>query len=98
MYIICDFNPDYKPYVQYEKGKKVLYVKVLRAIYRCIESYLLCYNLYVNTLKDLGFSINTYDRFMSNKMVDVNQFTIVWYVDENKLSHVDPNVVTDILE
>ena len=23
---------------------------------------------------------------------------IVWYVDDNKLSHVDTNVVTDILE
>ena len=31
-------------------------------------------------------------------MIDGNQCTILWYVDDNKLLHVDPNVVTDILE
>ena len=30
---ICEVNPDYKLYVQYEKGKKFLYVKVLREVY-----------------------------------------------------------------
>ena len=39
--IMCEANPDYKPYVQYDNGKKVLYFKVLRAIYGCIESALL---------------------------------------------------------
>ena len=31
-------------------------------------------------------------------MINGNQYTIGWYVDDNKLSHVDPNVVTEILE
>ena len=31
-------------------------------------------------------------------MIYVKQCTIVWYVDDNKLSHVDTNVVTDIIE
>ena len=35
---------------------------------------------------------------MSNNIIDGNQCTVVWYVNENKLSHVDPNLVTDILE
>ena len=96
--IRCDVNPDYKHIVQYENGNKVLQVKVLREIYGCIESALLWYNFYVKTLKDLGFSINTYNIFGSKKMIGGKQFTIVWYVDDNKLSHVDPNVVTDILE
>ena len=39
--IMREVNPDYKPYVKYENGKKVLYVKVMRAIYGCIESALL---------------------------------------------------------
>ena len=50
------------------------------------------------TLKDLGFIINPYDRCMANKMINGKQCTIVWYVDDNKISHVDKNVVTDILE
>ena len=31
-------------------------------------------------------------------MIDGNQCNIVWYVGDNKLSHVDPNMVTDILK
>ena len=31
--ITCEVNPDYKPHVQSENGKKVIYVKVLREIY-----------------------------------------------------------------
>ena len=31
-------------------------------------------------------------------MINGKQYTIVWYVDYNKLSHVDPDLVTEILE
>ena len=73
-------------------------MKVRRAIYGCIYFALLWYNLYVNTLKYIGFSINTYDRCMAKKIIDGKKCTIVWYVDYNKLLHVDPNVVNDIPE
>ena len=95
---MCDFNSDFKNYVQYDKGKKVVYVKFLGEIYGCIESDMLWYNLYVKILKYLGFSINPYDRYGSNKIINGKQCTIVWYVGDNKLSYLDPNVVTDILE
>ena len=39
--IICDVNNEYRQYVREERGKKVLYVKVLRVIYECTESALL---------------------------------------------------------
>jgi hypothetical protein len=96
--IMCEVNADYLPYVVYENGKKVLYVKILRAIYGCIESALLWYNLYATTLKDMGFVINSYDKCVANKIINGKQCTIVWYVDDNKVSHVDPAVVTEILE
>ena len=35
---------------------------------------------------------------MADKIIDGKKCTILWYVDDKKLSHVDPNVVTDILE
>ena len=38
--IMCDINGEYRQYVRYEQGKNVLYLKVLRAIYGCIESAL----------------------------------------------------------
>ena len=96
--IMCEVNQEYKKYVTVQNGKKVLYVKILRAIYGCIESALLWYQLYVSTLKGMGFKLNPYDKCVANKMINGKQCTIVWYVDDNKISHEDPTVVTEILE
>ena len=52
VHIMCEVNQEYKKYVVKENGKEVLYVKILRAIYGCIESALLWYELYV---KGWGF-------------------------------------------
>ena len=34
---MCDINKEYRKYVRYEKGQKLLYLRVLRAIYGYIE-------------------------------------------------------------
>lgn len=96
--IMCDVNEEYKKYVIHKNGKKVLYVRILRAIYGCIESALLWYQLYAKILKGMGFKLNAYDKCVANKMINGKQCTIAWYVDDNKISHEDPKVVTEILE
>ena len=96
--IMCDVNEEHKPNVIYEKGKKVLYMWVTRAIYGCIESALLWYNLYADTLKDMGFKLNPYDRCIANKNINGKQCTIAWYVDDNFVSHADSKVVDDIIK
>ena len=45
----------------------------------------------------MEYVINPYDRCVANKIINGKQLTIVLYVDDNKLSHVDPNLVTEIL-
>ena len=72
-------------------------MKLVGGIYGCIQSSLLWYNLYANTLNDMGFDINPYENFISNKMINRNQFTIGWYVDYNKTSHKEAKVVDDML-
>ena len=96
--IMCKVNPEYTKHVRYEGKTKVLYLRILRAIYGCIESALLWYQLYSNTLSKIGFIINPYDRCVANKMINGKQCTIGWYVDDNKLSHEDKDVVEDILK
>ena len=96
--IMCTVNPKYKPFVQHVNGKKVLYLKVLRAIYGCIESALLWYELFSSTLQQLGFKINPYDRCVANKIINGKQCTIVWYVDDVKVSHMDPEVVGNTIK
>jgi len=96
--IMCEVNPEYRKYVIKENGKKVMYRKVLRAIYGCIKSALFWYKLYVKTLKGMGFILNPDDKCVVNKMINGRQCTVAWYVDDNKLSHVQPEVVTQVLE
>ena len=59
---------------------------------------MLWYNLYTSTLQGMGFELNPYDLCVANKMINGKQCTIVFYVDDNKVSHKDPKVVTEILE
>ena len=101
--IMCDVNKEYKKHIVYEvnkRGKRIkcLYVKVLRALYGCLESAFLWYQLYSDTLKGLGFEINPYNRCVANKVINGEQCTIVFYVDNNKISHVYEGVLTSVIE
>ncbi len=45
----------------------------------------------------MGFKINEYDKCVANKIINGSQCTICWYVDDNKVSHKDENVITDVI-
>ena len=100
---MCSVNPEYSKHIIYEvnqKGRRVkhLYVRVLRALYGCIESAMLWYELFSSTLQDMGFKLNPYDKCVANKLINGKQCTVVFYVDDNKVSHEDPTVVTQVLD
>ena len=48
--IMCEVNPEFINDVQREENKNLPYLRVLKALYRCIDSALLCYNIYKDTL------------------------------------------------
>ena len=68
--IMFDVNKEHMKNVVIENRKRVLYTKLVRAIYGYIQSTLLWYDLYANTLKDIGFEINPYDKCIANKMMN----------------------------
>ena len=55
-------------------------------------------NLFCETLDKMGFKINPYNQCVTNKEMYGKQRTIVWYVDDMKVSHMDIEVVRDILK
>jgi hypothetical protein len=61
-------------------------------------SALLWYDLFTSTLVHMGFKLNPYDPCVANLDINGKQCTIVWYVDDNKISHVDKNVVSMIIK
>ena len=44
-----------------------------------------------------GFKLNPYNRCVSNKLVNGKPCTRVWYVDDNKVSHMEAKVVEDLI-
>ena len=74
----------------------MLYVKVIRAIYGCIESALQWYKLFTNTLKKKDFLLNQYDKCVTNKIIKNKQCTITWHVDDCLASHVNQQVLDQV--
>ena len=54
--------------------------------------------MYSETLVKEGFTINSYDKCVANKVIDGKQCTIVWYMDDEKVLHNDPEVVTQVID
>ena len=89
--ILCRVSGKYKVFGTIEKnGKKVMYLRLKKALYGCVKSALLWYDLFTGTLQEMGFELNPYDTCVANKVIDGKQCTIAWYVDDNKISHVQP--------
>ena len=93
--MLGEINDEYRKHIRRENGKTVLYVKVIRAIYGCIESALQWYKLFTTTLENMGFKINPYDKCVANKWVNGKQLSIAWHVDDCIASHVDESVLDD---
>ena len=87
----------YCEYVINTKTNKVLCVKLLKAMYGTLKAPLQWYTLFVDTLKDEGFTVNPYDNCVANKLINGSQFTTCWYVDDIKFSYKDENEVRKII-
>ena len=96
--IMCKMKPEHKNNLSVDNGVNVLYLQLLKYLYLCMDSELLYYDLYSNTLKSHGFAFNPYDVCIANSTINGKQCTISWYVDDNKVLHIDEEVNTKIIE
>ena len=98
---LLKIDPMWKDHVVYE-GKRhtpTIYSEAIKALYGTVDVAKLFYDSLVELLVDnLGFKTNPYDQCVVNKMINGKQCTIVWHVDDLKISHVDPSVVTSIID
>ena len=88
----------YNQFVKIVNGKKVLYLLLKKALYGTLKAALLFYKKLVEVLTSWGFELNPYDPCVANKMINGKQCTILWHVDDLKISHEDPAEVTKIIE
>ena len=88
----------YAKFVTTEKGRKVIYVRLTKALYGTVQAALMFWLDLSKFLEEKGFVINPYDRCVANQNFDGKQCTIVWHVDDLKISHVDESVVEKVLD
>ena len=80
----------YKDYVVVEKGEQVMYMELLKALYGPLRAARLFWQkLSKQLIDEWGFIPNKYDDCVVNKMTNGQQMTVVWHVDDLKVSHVD---------
>jgi Reverse transcriptase (RNA-dependent DNA polymerase) len=95
--VLCAANHIYKQFITTENGTQVVNLQVLKALYGCVKSAFLWFDLFSSVLCDMGFEINPYDSCVANKVINGSQCTVAWYVNDTKISHTDPNIVSDII-
>ena len=97
--LLINLAPDiYKKFAYKHNGKTVLYVLLKKALYGTLKAALLFWKRLSSQLQEWGFTLNPYDSCVANKNIDGQQCTIIWHVDDLKISHIDPNVVTDVIK
>ncbi len=80
------------------RGQPILYVHLHKALYGLLKSALLFYKKLSSDLKQNGFTINPYDPCVANKQVNGAQMTVVWHVDNLKISHKEYSQVTNFIK
>ena len=88
----------YWKYIKDEHGKPVLYVELLKALYGTMQAALLFWKKLTSKLVAWGFVINPSDWCVANKVINGKQGTILWHVDNLKISRVDAAVNTEVIE
>jgi hypothetical protein len=87
----------YQKYLTNEKGKKVLYLFLQKALYGIMKSALLFYRKLISELNEMGFEVNPYNPCIVNKIVNGSQMTIRWHVDDLMVSHSSGKAISKFL-
>jgi hypothetical protein len=91
--LLTKVDPDlYTKFLSKENGKDIMYVRLTKALYGMLQAALLFWKDLTGYLEGHGFVLNPYNNCVANKMIDGAQCTILWHVDDLKLSHVKQQV------
>lgn len=73
-------------------------MKIQKDFYGIIQEELLFYKKLTSDFINYGFTPNPYDPCVDNKTVSGKHLTVVWNVDDMKISHDNQSVVTEFID
>ena len=77
-------------------NKGVIHVRLKKALYGCVQSAKLWYDKLCSILEANGYTKNDYDGCLFNKMVDGNQCTVAFHVDDLLITCKDINAIEQL--
>jgi hypothetical protein len=77
--LLCQLRPEYERFL---RNDRTMVVKLERALYGCLQSARLWYDLLRKTLEDNGYVSNPVDSCVFNKMYEDVQSTAIFHVDD----------------
>ena len=95
-YLLMMIAPEiYLKYITFKnKGETVIYVKALNAIYEIMKASLLFHKKFVGDITTIGFKLNPYVQYVTNKQIKGSKMTVVCHIDDNKVSQNIKRIVT----
>jgi hypothetical protein len=97
--LLSEINPKkYQPYLKQEKRTTSHICQAQKMPIRDPQGCPAVLGGPIWSLEGVGFETNEYDKCDMNRIIRGKQCTILWHVDDLKISHEHPEVVTDILE
>ena len=89
----------YKNYVVIERGEQVMYMELLKALYGTLQAARLFWQKLSKQFIDVwGYAPNKYNSLVVNKMINGHQMTVVWHVNDLKVSHIDTREVEKFVQ
>jgi hypothetical protein len=95
--MICQIDCKYNKNVIRRGSKKFIFAKLNKAVYGTLLGAILFYQKLSKQLNDWGYVQNDYDPCTLNKVINGEQVTIQFHVDDLKISHKDQDVLDSIL-
>jgi len=98
--MICEIDSSYKSKIIYSNNgkRKLLYGRLVKAVYGTLLAAIIFYQKLAKHLTNHGFKQNQYDECTFNKMVENEQLTVQFHVDDLKASHKDNKVLEQFLK
>ena len=97
--MIYEIDPTYHDMIIWSKDckRKFLYGRLIKVVYGTLLGAIIFYNKLSKHLTNHGFVQNKYDMCTFNKMVNGEQITVQFHVDDLKVSHKEQSVLDDAL-
>lgn len=93
--ILKALDPSYEKFAQVDGS---VIVQLDKALYGCVESAKLWYDLFSRILIELGFKVNRLEPCVFNKTVNGEQITICLYVDDLMITCKDKTVLDEVIK